>query len=72
MNLLAALGAISSLGTNDLWYALPLIVSVSLVYAATRHEDMGPILVHSLRIGVWICGFMAVIFVVLLLLSWGL
>jgi hypothetical protein len=59
-------------GINDMWYALPLVVAVSLVYSATRHEQMGPILVHALRIGLWILGFMAVIFVVLLLLSWGL
>ena len=36
---------------NQLWYALPLVVVVSLVYAATRHEEMGPILSHVVRIG---------------------
>jgi hypothetical protein len=51
----------------DLWYALPLIVTVSLVYAATRHERLGAIAIHSLRIGAWIVGFMAVILLVLLL-----
>jgi hypothetical protein len=54
---------------NNLWYALPLIVAVSLVYAATRHEEMRPILRHSVRIGLWILGFMAAIFGVLLLIS---
>jgi hypothetical protein len=57
---------------NKLWYALPLIVAVSLVYAATRHEEMQPLLRHSVRIGLWILGFMAVIFAVLLLISWRL
>lgn len=57
---------------NDLWYALPVIIAVSLVYSATRHEDMEPILHHALRIGVWIVGFMAVVFVVLLLFLWWL
>ena len=52
------------------WYALPLIVAVSLVYAATRHEQMGPILVHAYRIGIWIATFMLVVLAVLLLLSW--
>ena len=52
------------------WYALPLIVAVSLVYAATRHEQMGPILDHAYRIGIWIVTFMLVVLVVLLLLSW--
>jgi hypothetical protein len=55
---------------NDLWYALPLVVAASLVYAATRHEQMSSILVHSLRIGAWMLGFMAVIFAVLLVISW--
>jgi multisubunit Na+/H+ antiporter MnhB subunit len=54
---------------NNLWYALPLIVAVSLVYAATRHEEMRPILRHSVRIGLWILGFMVAIFAVLLLIS---
>lgn len=53
-----------------LWYSLPLVIVVSLVYAATRHEETGPILGHALRIGVWIVGFMVVVFVVLLLVSW--
>jgi hypothetical protein len=61
------------LGTiNQLWYALPLILVISLVYAATRHELMGPILVHAFRLGVWITGFMAAIFAVLLVVSWWL
>jgi cytochrome c1 len=44
---------------NQLWYSLPLIVSVSLVYAATRHEDMPSILGHAARMGVWIVAFLA-------------
>lgn len=52
------------------WYALPLIVTVSLVYAATRHEDMQPILQHAVRVAGWIVGFMVVVFVVLQVLSW--
>jgi uncharacterized membrane protein len=55
--------------TNNFWYALPLIITISLVYAATRHESVGPILSHSLRIGGWIVAFMAVIFGLLYLVS---
>jgi hypothetical protein len=55
---------------NSLWYALPLVIAASLVYAATREEAMSAILRHSLRIGVWIVAFMAVIFVVLMAISW--
>ncbi len=57
---------------NDMWYALPLIIAVSLVYAATRHEEMIPILAHAGRLALWIIGFMAAIFAVLFFVSWGL
>jgi hypothetical protein len=53
-----------------LWYAVPLVIVVSLVYSATRHEEMLAILQHAFRTGVWIAGFMGVIFAVLTLLSW--
>jgi hypothetical protein len=55
---------------NQLWHVVPLIVSISLVYGATRHERMQPILTNSLRAGWWIVSFMAVIFIVLLFLGW--
>jgi hypothetical protein len=57
---------------SQFWFAVPLIVVVSLVYAATRHELMQPILAHAARTGVWITGFMVVVYVLLQLLSWGL
>ncbi len=57
------------LGINDMWYAMPLIVAASLVYAATRHEQMGPILAHAVRFGVWVTGFMAIFFVLLWLVT---
>ena len=57
---------------NYLWYAVPLIIAVSLVYAATRHEAIVPILLHAARLALWITGFMAAIFVVLFLISWRL
>lgn len=54
---------------NSMWYSLPLITAVSLVYAATRHEEARPILRHAGRIAVWIVGFMAVIFLLLWLIA---
>jgi hypothetical protein len=60
------------IGMNDMWFALPLIVGVSLVYAATRHEEMGPTAIHAARIAAWIVGFMIVIFAVLYVVSWRL
>jgi hypothetical protein len=53
----------------DFWYLLPLLVSVSLVYAATRHELIGPILVHAARFAIWMIVFMAVVFVVIYLVT---
>lgn len=58
------------MGINDLWYALPLIVASSLVYSATRHEDPSLIVSGAVRMGIWIVGFMAVIFVLLAALAW--
>ena len=50
---------------NRLWFAAPLLVGVSLSYAATRHEDMPSILTHARRFGVWTVVFMACIAVVI-------
>lgn len=57
------------LGVLDLLYAAPLILVVSLVYAATRQELMKPILKQAGRLSVMIAGFMLVVFVLLWLLS---
>ncbi len=54
---------------NSFWFAVPLLVAVSLVYAATRHEELGPILSHALRVAVWIAGFMLLVFAILYLIS---
>ena len=55
---------------NRLWYAAPLVLAISLVYAATRHERPWPILEHAIRFGSWIAGFMLVIFVILYVVAW--
>jgi hypothetical protein len=55
---------------NTMWYALPLIVVISLVYSATRHEAMQPILSHAIRLGSMIAGFMIAIMLVLAFLAW--
>ncbi len=66
LTLLAALPA------NHLWFFPPLVVAISLVYGATRHEFMRPIMQHSLRAAVWILTFMGTIFAALLLVAWSL
>lgn len=56
----------------EIWFALPLIVAISLVYAGTRHEATGVIVGHAARVAGWITGFMGLIWVVLLAVSWWL
>jgi hypothetical protein len=56
---------------NQFWYALPLVVVISLVYSATRHELMRPIVTHAIRLGAWIICFMAGIFLLVwMIASW--
>jgi hypothetical protein len=59
----------SRLWEANFWYAFPLIIAISLVYAATRHENMREILPHALRIGLGIVLVMALLFTVLWFLS---
>lgn len=61
---------LAALGVARFWYAVPLVASVSLVCAATRHEDMHAILVHAFRFAVWIVVFMTIVLGVIQLLSW--
>ena len=68
--LLAILPTLLSMAMlNRMWYSVPLIVVISLVYAATRHEMIKPILEHAVRFGFWIVGFMLVVFVLLMLIT---
>jgi hypothetical protein len=61
---------LAATGIARLWYAVPLITSVSLVCAATRHEAMGPILLHALRFAIWVVVFMGIVLGVIQFLSW--
>jgi hypothetical protein len=61
---------LAAVGPTRLLYSVPLIATVSLVCAATRHEDMGPIIVHAVRFAVWVVVFMAIVLVVIQGLSW--
>jgi hypothetical protein len=63
-------GMLAAIGPLRMWYAVPIITSVSLVYAATRHEELAPIVVHAARFALWIVVFMAIVFAVLQALSW--
>ena len=59
----------AAFGMDRLAYALPLLVAVSMVYAATRHEYIGPILSHAARFAGWVCVFMLLIVLVLYLIA---
>ncbi|WP_075086544.1 hypothetical protein [Mariniblastus fucicola] len=50
-----------------IWYSLPLIAVVSLCYGATRHEHLREIAIHAIRTCIWVLGFMALIFLVVVL-----
>ncbi|MBN1852258.1 MAG: hypothetical protein JW829_06020 [Pirellulales bacterium] len=60
-----------AVGIARLWYAVPLLVSISLVYAATRHELTWPILEHAVRFAFGVLIFMLIIMGILILLSWS-
>ena len=66
----APLFLLAALGAMRLLYAVPLIASVSLVCAATRHEAMNAILIHAFRFAIWIVVFMAIMLGVFQFLSW--
>jgi hypothetical protein len=55
-----------------LWFLVPLVVVVSLVYSASRFESPERILYRAGRLCATILGFMALVFVILWLLSRGL
>ncbi|MCH2181835.1 MAG: hypothetical protein MK108_07510 [Mariniblastus sp.] len=50
-----------------IWFALPLVIAISLVYGATRHEYMSDIVIQSYRSLIWVVGFMAIIFAIIFL-----
>lgn len=54
---------------NVTWWLIPLIISVSLVYNATRYEAKERILRRSLVMGTYILAFMGGALVLLFLVS---
>lgn len=58
--------------TGRLWYALPLLVAVSLVYSATRHEEVGPILNHAWRFALWTLVFVGLVAAIVQITTWTL
>jgi hypothetical protein len=63
---------LGSIYDNKLWHLIPLVVAISLVYGATRHEEMKPILVQAYRTAAWLVVFLGIIFGIFAILSWVL
>ncbi|MEX0704570.1 MAG: hypothetical protein WD069_20895 [Planctomycetales bacterium] len=57
---------------NVTWQLVPLAAVISLVYSASRYESSERILRRAGRLFLTILGFMAAVFVLLLVLSFGL
>lgn len=53
-----------------LLYFVPLLLSISLVFGGTRHENTNLIIRHALGTARWIVGFVCLIFFVLFVLDW--
>lgn len=51
-----------SISFSYLLFFVPLLTAISLVYGATRHEEMGAILRHAAHTAYWIVAFMGAIF----------
>ncbi|GAC1465859.1 MAG: hypothetical protein NVSMB9_05850 [Isosphaeraceae bacterium] len=51
------------------WFVLPLIVSISLVYSASRHESWPRIWRNSFHLCSWILGLLVLTTAVLLLIN---
>ncbi len=59
-----------SISPTYLLYYLPLIVAISLVFGATRHEDLKLVFKHAWHTARWITGFMAIVFFAMLVMDW--
>jgi len=55
--------------SNVYWLILPLVVAISLVYSASRHESWQRIWIHSFRLCLWILGILVGTTAVLLLIN---
>jgi len=57
-----AMSFLIGLVTAQIWYSVPLIIVISLVWGATRHELLPEIIAHSIRSLLWVLTFMGIIF----------
>lgn len=64
--------ALLAVDVNKTWFLIPLAVTISLVYNASRYELPAKILARAAKLFVMIVGSMALVLAVLLALSWNL
>jgi hypothetical protein len=63
---------LSSVDINKTWFLIPLAITISLVYNASRYELKAKILRRAARLFVMIVGSMALVLLLLYLLSMNL
>jgi hypothetical protein len=51
------------------WFVLPLVVAISLVYSASRHESWPRIWYHASKLCLWILGLLVLTTALLLLIN---
>jgi hypothetical protein len=56
--------------TNIYWFLVPLVLVISLVFSATRHEHWQTIVLRAMRSATWSMVFLGIVFLVLLVISW--
>ncbi len=54
---------------HSYWFVVPLVVAVSLVYAASRHESWRRIWTHAFRLCTWILGILVITTIILLAIN---
>lgn len=54
---------------NVYWLVLPLVMVISLVYSASRHESWPRIWIHAARLSLWILGILIGTTALLLLIN---
>lgn len=64
--------AVGNIQPARIWFAIPLIIAISLVYSASRYEAPERILRRAARLTLTITGFMLGVLALLVVLSHGL
>lgn len=68
-SVLALLAAIDPTSVATYWFAIPLVIAMSCVYSASRHESWRKIVTQSVRLTGMILGILILATAVLLLIN---